>query len=672
MKKTIMLMCMVAAALCFADATVLNPGFESMSAELTPDNWTLYKGNGATVYFAAKTDVVHSGTYSEKIAARQGYGMIYQEVTGAVAGESYSLTLFGRGDTNNDWQMDEPMDRIIVSVKFKNTAGGTISEPSMVIFDADPETAAPILSTSEWLQSPAMRFTVPEGTASFLIKINADDGSIDGNLGDGTSIYLDDITLAVEALPAKNPTPEDGAIEQSATALTLGWEPADDPRNAGSPNPDVTGYDLFIEQYNSVEAPATTDFAATSPINLSTAQYAAGALGTDQVVFWRVDTLLSGDPNVITGETWTFSTESSFPEIITQPQNVEVFKGEDATLSVDAIGMMSPIVLYEWYNSSDELVASGADMSSLNIASASTRDSGSYYCVIKNSAGKETQSESALLYVKGILESYAFENSLADSVNSFDAAAANIDPNAPAVIAYDTTGIDGSALLLDGENYLLLPEGAYPNSEMGLSRGSIVCWVKTISADNGAIIASYNDSHTTCINFTVQAGGGLYFYIRSEGNSVTTIQANSLGLNDGNWHQIAVTYSQGSNSAAYVDGELLATTTGIGASQVFAPWTYSLPIGAGDTRGVIDNVMDGSIDALTFYNYALSDKDILDLYNAFAAETKALCLDSYESAFDFAGPDGVGSEFADCRVDMLDFAAIAGAWLDCGLYPSCE
>lgn len=53
---------------------VANLGFESMSGDpLMPDAWSTYKGSGATVFFAAKTDVVY-GTYSLKIAAREGRG----------------------------------------------------------------------------------------------------------------------------------------------------------------------------------------------------------------------------------------------------------------------------------------------------------------------------------------------------------------------------------------------------------------------------------------------------------------------------------------------------------------------------------------------------------------------------------------------------------------------
>ena len=183
------------------------------------------------MYFAGKTDVVHSGTYSYKIAARDGYGMAYQQISsGFSVGQTYSFWMYGRGDTNNNWQMDEVGDKVDVFVKFVDSLGAQIGqEESMVLFDADPETDAPILDTVEWLKSPVFQFRIPENTTSFLIKIRSVDGSDDGNQVDGTSVYMDDMSLDILPLPAQNPNPEDDAIEQAASDLVLSWEPGDDP-----------------------------------------------------------------------------------------------------------------------------------------------------------------------------------------------------------------------------------------------------------------------------------------------------------------------------------------------------------------------------------------------------------------------------------------------------------
>jgi hypothetical protein len=674
-----LLICLVLSAASYADVPqVVNPGFELMSGDpLVPDGWNLFTGNGATVFFAGKADVVRTGTYSMKVAARNGYGMIHQTITsGFAAGETYSLWFYGRGDTNNDWVMDEPLDRIELSVKFANSGGGTISEPKIIVFDANPETAAPMLSKTEWLQSPIFRFTVPEGTASMMIKISAIDGSPDGNTRDGTSIYMDDVTLALLPLPAKNPTPIVGATEQNPTSLFLSWEPGDDPRSAGTPNPDVTGYYIYFDQFDTSDVSSEPNF--MNPVSVSGAQYPAtgpgAAFGTDQLVYWRVDTSINGstagDPNTVTGPTWYFETESSFPEIIAQPQDVTVFEGEPAAISIEATGV-APIVQYEWYDSNDLLVASGPTLDTLTFPATVIEDSDLYYCVIINSEGKATQSQTAALYVKGMLAQYDFENALTDAIGGLAGVAKNIDPNEAGVVGY-AAGISGQTLVLDDGNYVELPDGAYPNSYMGLAHGTLVCWVKTTSETTGTLIGAYNDSLKTCYNLSIQESEGLYFYLRSESGAFTTVQVSAPGIFDGNWHQIAVTYSLGTPSTVYMDGEKLGTGGGLGTSAVFAPWTYTLPLGAGDTRGEINKVYAGALDSVVLYNYVKTEKEVLDMYNALSPVEKSLCLDPYASAFDLAGPDGVGAEFADCRVNLYDFAAMAAAWLDCGLYPDCE
>ncbi len=199
MKKVIML-CMLGLIVSAVNANfVVNPGFEDESGEpLFPDGWTKYTESGKTAYYAAKTDPVYDGTYSFKVAARDGYGMMHQTIGGFSGGESLSLWLYGLGDTNDDWQMDEVGDKVDVWVKFKDAADATIgSEISMVLFDADETTDAPILSTTEWLKSGVFSFVTPENTTQVQIKIRSIDGTVNGN-SDGTAVHLDNVTLVPE------------------------------------------------------------------------------------------------------------------------------------------------------------------------------------------------------------------------------------------------------------------------------------------------------------------------------------------------------------------------------------------------------------------------------------------------------------------------------------------
>ena len=650
---TACVLCLLMASISFGKAQLVNSGFESMSTnpdtnKLEPDNWSMYAQSNATVYFAAKTDIVHSGTYSYKIAARNGYGMIYQEISsGFSVGETYSFWMYGRGDTNGDWQMDEAGDRVDVFVKFIDSLGAQIGqEENMVLFDTDPATDVPILDTAEWLKSPVFRFEIPEGTASLLIKVRSVDGTADGNSRDGTSVYIDDVSLDILPLPAKNPSPADEASEQASAGLIFSWEPGDDPYVPGTPNSDVSGYYLYVDAYEVSNDPGDPNFPGITPIPVSSTEYPAeGAdYGYDKIVYWKVDESINGSsadsPSTVEGKWWTFYTESSFPEIITQPQDVSVVAGQQAIIAIEAESNANPITLYEWYNSDDEVVASGENADSLVFTAASISDSDSYYCVVTNSQGKQSTSEAAELSVKGLLMQYDFENDLSDAEGDFDGVAKSTDPNAVGVIAYEAAGIDGSAAVFDGENYSELGIEAYPNEYQGLKSGTLVCWVKKDNPDTGTVIAVYNDELTTCFNLSLQSSERIYFYIRAESGAFTTVQTSAAGLFDGQWHQVAVTYKTGSNTVVYMDGENIGSSGGLGENEEFAAWQYPMVIGAGNTRGVVSNPYTGSLDSLILYNYPMTNKEILDMYNENSAVEKSLCLNSYASTFDLAGPEG--------------------------------
>ncbi len=186
---------------------IVNPGFESVTGAGTsaspymPTDWTTYykSASYSAVFFAAKNTPVYDGDYSMKIAARNSYGMIHQTVS-VVAGSELNLSFQALGDTNGDWVMDEPGDIVDVYLKFMDAQGAEISQPSFVAFDGDENTEAPILSSATW-QLFSKDFVVPENAQSLMVKIRAVDGSQGINDKDGTSVYLDAVSLTVVPEP---------------------------------------------------------------------------------------------------------------------------------------------------------------------------------------------------------------------------------------------------------------------------------------------------------------------------------------------------------------------------------------------------------------------------------------------------------------------------------------
>jgi hypothetical protein len=82
-------------------------------------------------------------------------------------------------------------------------------------------------------------------------------------------------------------------------------------------------------------------------------------------------------------------------------------------------------------------------------------------------------------------------------------------------------------------------------------------------------------------------------------------------FNDGNWHMATMVFTSGQNLKAYMDGQLIKTTN---TTALTLPPTFeSLTIGGNSfTNG---SYFQGDIDNVHIYATALSDKDILDLYN---------------------------------------------------------
>lgn len=88
-------------------------------------------------------------------------------------------------------------------------------------------------------------------------------------------------------------------------------------------------------------------------------------------------------------------------------------------------------------------------------------------------------------------------------------------------------------------------------------------------------------------------------------------------VNDGQWHHIAATYD-GSNLKLFIDGKLVKAKA---ATNPIAQHNQDITIGnindklGGDVQGKF-GAYDGLLDDLRLYNRALSDKDILNLFQS--------------------------------------------------------
>lgn len=137
-------------------------------------------------------------------------------------------------------------------------------------------------------------------------------------------------------------------------------------------------------------------------------------------------------------------------------------------------------------------------------------------------------------------------------------------------------------------------------------------WVKTTSTDN-KIIISYRDVSASQLNriqlflnngdvrFLVYAGGTFSFD--------ETIDTN---INDGNWHHVSVTRTQGDTNYIYVDGVEIFNGSDGGQTINFNSDTFK--IGRQDYSGG-SNYFDGSITGVSIFNEAKNSTWVEEIYS---------------------------------------------------------
>jgi len=143
---------------------------------------------------------------------------------------------------------------------------------------------------------------------------------------------------------------------------------------------------------------------------------------------------------------------------------------------------------------------------------------------------------------------------------------------------------------------------------------TIETWIKT--SDTSAEIFSNNNANgTACTNngyyLGIDASGYPVFYLDTNGatagcDASTTSQ---FKINDGNWHNIAVSVTRGTSAVIYVDGKTANSDTSVTS---YSAITVTGNVYFGGSAGGLDAI----VDSTRFYSRALSAAEILSNYNA--------------------------------------------------------
>src|SRR2546430_3645223 len=150
-------------------------------------------------------------------------------------------------------------------------------------------------------------------------------------------------------------------------------------------------------------------------------------------------------------------------------------------------------------------------------------------------------------------------------------------------------------------------------------------WLNVVDFnDNRAIL--HNDEGS--IQVTVQTDGRVYAQVWNTGSLFTIYITDDPVINLGTWQHLAIVYANtgsgtGTNFKFYVDGALVsASPSGSldagGTPKTSATKTF-LGIISEPNEQLFQNPFKGRIDEVEFFDRALTDQEVLDLYNAGSA-----------------------------------------------------
>jgi len=185
------------------------------------------------------------------------------------------------------------------------------------------------------------------------------------------------------------------------------------------------------------------------------------------------------------------------------------------------------------------------------------------------------------------------------------------------------------------------------------SRISIALWVKvdTFHASNQYLLTKGNTYQLTRSGTT----NAMRSYM--DGLSDTALSS-SATVNDGGWHQVAVTYdSNSSERIIYIDGEDSGSDAPSGLLNVH---TGTFVIGGRLNSSYDHRGWDGRVDDVRLYDYVLTPDDVDLLYQGSepcGPQPLIICTEN---------PDGDWND--DCKVNFLDFQFLASDWLEWPIY----
>jgi hypothetical protein len=517
-------------------------------------------------------------------------------------------------------------------------------------------------------------------------------GLYNGGHGDRAYGFIDevrisDVALAPEyflinsRLGAWNPSPAKGTgnygFTPDGTTVTanLSWNTGVNPSNPEQTNPAILKHYLYVSKDRNKFSDPNLFWVMDITAVGSTGQAAVAGLNFDGLYQWRVDEAVdkgggvpSGrtDPNTIVGPVWSFGTLLSVPVITQQPVSVLTGAGETVQFTV-AASSLSP-VQYQWFKSADnanntftddQAVGSSSYVGTLTLTNVQAANEGYYYSRLKNTADGYVYSNTVRLGIRRLVSRWTLDQAdyVGGQYRDISGEGHHADPNGAPTFVAGQLGQGVSIPRAFGERPSTnswARAGTWNPSEFS-GQLTVSFWMKWAGL-NGTwqgfitkrVASTWSNAN---VLWQVSSDNGLpHLWFQSPRSLISVAN----GLVAGQWQYIVATYD-GTTGRIYINGEQRAS----GAFQFGDAVSAMICLGGNSFEIGGQEWMNGDLDDVKFFNYAVGELDVAQMYVADAPD-KTACLQSQK-------PDVRFDLNNDCKVDVNDFAIFAETWLDSGL-----
>lgn len=502
--------------------------------------------------------------------------------------------------------------------------------------------------------------------------------------------------------PTVAPLNPDGSVgtptSLTKAEVTLGWDAAKNSDSQVLPN--ILRHNIYLSRsndpnvylYDSVNQVHNADPSLTNPRN----EYGPLSLNRGIKYYWKIEEVLdngaggypAGDPNNIMGELWSFV---MVPATVSVSASSPAYNVVDAgsNLVVSVVGAAADT--YQWYKigNPDVALTNGADYAGVNtdkltIYDVQVADEGYYYCVVTNtlpSTASNRDTGPARVMTKRLMNHYPMESMAydvnpngitPDIVNGFNLRMASNDSgtDVPVLAANTVPGLAGSSSLkfnnpranpADPNNV----DAQYAQIDEGMVAAyqdiTISAWVYSSGGSNWNRILDFGNNTDNYIFLCLNPGSvnnAVRFAVKVAGTEQSVTSA-AEAVPVGQWTFVSATLT-GNTARLYVNGERVAVNTSMTNDPIsFAPTTQNWL--ARSMWGAGDGYFNGMIDDLKIWNYGLSAQEVAHEYlktvttQPWVCDREAWAADALMVALDVND---------DCRIDMTDFSAFAGKWLE--------